>query len=112
MRGVKFGNLIILVPGRSVAAASSISAFVSRRHLADLRRQRLIDSPQHLPRRQLVETLRAAREVAIAAFLLAPQARQRVLHQPHVAAGLAPSARWPMPRRAPAPPCSPPARSS
>ena len=66
-------------------AGAAVLAAASRRlpH-----RQRLIDRGHDLIDRKLIETLAVAVEPALAAFLLARQARQRILHQPDIAAAL------------------------
>ncbi len=50
--------------------------------------ERLIDRGEHLSDRQFVETLAVAVEPAFTTLQLARQARQRILHQPHIAAPL------------------------
>src|SRR5205823_13342322 len=68
------------------AVARRWHASVSSRCLPH--RQRLIDRGENLSDRQLVETLAMAIEPALTAFQLARQARQRILHEPRIAAAL------------------------
>src|SRR5262245_40469663 len=61
------------------------ATLVSRRsRVAD--RERLVDGRKHLPRRQFIQAPAVTLEMAFAAELAARQARQRILHDPCVAA--------------------------
>ena len=88
--------LIALAAATLVTASSLLHAAALGRRLRSgrlaalpfFRRQGLIDSADHPLRRQFIEACAVTVEPPLAAFQLAWHARQRILHQPDIAAAL------------------------